>query len=257
MSIDWITVIAQIANFLVLVWLLKRFLYKPILNGIDARETEIARRMGEAGAAREEAEAAEKSFHARMAQLQADRDAAVAKALKATEEERAALLAETHTRLAREQRELHVHMEQERQKFLARLQQAGAQTLVALTRKALRELADETLEAAMVRQVLGQLAARADELAQAAGSDTTALVTTRAPLPEDLQAQLHRETDRHLPGFDLRFATNAVQSPGLILQVGGAQLSWTVDSYTDELTTLLDERLAAEASGRGDTPHAG
>ena len=36
MSIDWITVAAQIVNFLVLVWLLKRFLYRPILNGIDA-----------------------------------------------------------------------------------------------------------------------------------------------------------------------------------------------------------------------------
>ena len=36
MSIDWITVAAQLINFLVLVWLLKRFLYRPILNGIDA-----------------------------------------------------------------------------------------------------------------------------------------------------------------------------------------------------------------------------
>ncbi|HAB91660.1 MAG TPA: F0F1 ATP synthase subunit B, partial [Pseudomonas sp.] len=45
MSIDWITVLAQIANFLVLLWLLKRFLYRPILDGIDAREAEIARRM--------------------------------------------------------------------------------------------------------------------------------------------------------------------------------------------------------------------
>ena len=57
MSIDWITVAAQIANFLVLVWLLKRFLYRPILDGIDAREAEIAARMGEAAKAREKAEA--------------------------------------------------------------------------------------------------------------------------------------------------------------------------------------------------------
>ena len=48
MSIDWITVAAQIVNFLILVWLLKRFLYRPILDGIDAREREIAERMAEA-----------------------------------------------------------------------------------------------------------------------------------------------------------------------------------------------------------------
>ena len=55
MSIDWITVAAQVANFLVLVWLLKRFLYRPILDGIDAREAEIAGRMQVAERARAEA----------------------------------------------------------------------------------------------------------------------------------------------------------------------------------------------------------
>jgi len=42
MLIDWFTVGAQIVNFLILVWLLQHFLYKPILNAIDAREKRIA-----------------------------------------------------------------------------------------------------------------------------------------------------------------------------------------------------------------------
>ena len=42
MQIDWFTVAAQTINFLVLMWLLKRFLYKPILNAIAAREKNIA-----------------------------------------------------------------------------------------------------------------------------------------------------------------------------------------------------------------------
>jgi F-type H+-transporting ATPase subunit b len=43
MLIDWFTVAAQALNFLILVWLMKRFLYKPILNAIDAREKLIAK----------------------------------------------------------------------------------------------------------------------------------------------------------------------------------------------------------------------
>ena len=43
MLIDWFTVGAQVVNFLILVWLLKRFLYRPILDAIDAREKRIAR----------------------------------------------------------------------------------------------------------------------------------------------------------------------------------------------------------------------
>ena len=38
MRINRFTVFAQAINFLILVWLLKRFLYKPILHAIDERE---------------------------------------------------------------------------------------------------------------------------------------------------------------------------------------------------------------------------
>ena len=48
MLIDWFTVGAQAVNFLILVWLLKRFLYKPILKAIDAREKRIAAELADA-----------------------------------------------------------------------------------------------------------------------------------------------------------------------------------------------------------------
>ena len=48
MLIDWFTVCAQIVNFLVLVALLKHFLYGPILRAMDAREQTIAGRLAEA-----------------------------------------------------------------------------------------------------------------------------------------------------------------------------------------------------------------
>src|SRR5574337_623421 len=83
MSIDWITVAAQIVNFLVLVWLLKRFLYRPILDGIDAREREIAERMGEAAQIRTAAEAAEADYEAQVASLRAGREGALEEARKA------------------------------------------------------------------------------------------------------------------------------------------------------------------------------
>ena len=56
MLIDWFTVSAQVVNFLILVWLMKRFLYKPILHAIDAREQRIAKKIADADAKRAEAE---------------------------------------------------------------------------------------------------------------------------------------------------------------------------------------------------------
>ena len=48
MLIDWFTVGAQALNFLILVWLMKRFLYKPILRAIDEREKRIASELADA-----------------------------------------------------------------------------------------------------------------------------------------------------------------------------------------------------------------
>ena len=56
MLIDWFTVGAQIVNFLILVWLLKHFLYKPILNAIDAREKRIAAELADADTKKADAE---------------------------------------------------------------------------------------------------------------------------------------------------------------------------------------------------------
>ena len=56
MLIDWFTVGAQALNFLILVWLMKRFLYKPILAAIDAREKRIAAELADADAKKAEAQ---------------------------------------------------------------------------------------------------------------------------------------------------------------------------------------------------------
>ena len=55
MLIDWFTVGAQALNFLVLVWVLKHFLYKPILDAIAAREKGIAAKLADADAKTKEA----------------------------------------------------------------------------------------------------------------------------------------------------------------------------------------------------------
>ncbi|MFA7552810.1 MAG: hypothetical protein WCY88_01080 [Spongiibacteraceae bacterium] len=250
MSINWITVIAQIANFLLLVWLLKHFLYRPILDGIDAREAEIARRMGEAGEAQKKAQQAEDDFRCQREQMLAEQDAKVEQALAKSADERDALLADARAKLEQEQKDWHGHLERERLRFTAQLQHSGSETLLELTRRVLHDLADITLEEAIVRHVGGRLQPLADELAHAAGEHTQVIATTRDVLPKAAQQQLQAELDELLPGMSLRFATDSQQSPGLVLRVGGAQVTWTVDSYIDEFDALLDERLAAEASGR-------
>lgn len=245
MSIDWVTVIAQLVNFLVLVWLLRRFLYRPILDGIDAREAEIARRLADADSARTQAEAAHQRYQQQYEHSVSSQQAMVEQALQATIEERERMLQEGRTQLEQEQQNWRHQLEHEREDFLAQLQLTGALTLTELTRKALHDLADEPLEAAIARQLGPRLAPLAAELGAASGTRQEATVTTQATLDESLQTRLQHELAPFLPGMTLRFATDPAQAPGIIIQVGGARLEWTLDSYMDAFDRTLAQSHAA------------
>ncbi len=242
MSIDWITVAAQVANFLVLVWLLKRFLYRPILDGIDAREKEITTRMAEAATIREAAQAAEAQHMAEIATLRASRAEALEDVRQAARAERDVLLREARARLAAEQAEREQQRVEEARRYSAELHRRGAQALLSLTRKALTDLADETLEQRIAVHCATRLGAVADELRAAGGESRDAVALTRDPLPPDVAAQLRDAIAAALPGVALRVDSDPSLAPGLTLRLGGAQVAWTVDSYLDGLDAVLEDR---------------
>ncbi|MGL6052044.1 MAG: hypothetical protein ACRC16_19025 [Aeromonas salmonicida] len=94
MLIDWFTVGAQVVNFLILAWLLKRFLYHPILDAIDAREKRIATEL--ANAAQQQASATEEreNFEQRNSELDRNKATLLKEATEAAHVERQRLLDE-------------------------------------------------------------------------------------------------------------------------------------------------------------------
>ena len=80
MLIDWFTVGAQVLNFLILVWLMKRFLYKPILNAIDEREKRIATELADADAKKAEAQKERDDFQHKNEEFEQQRGALLSKA---------------------------------------------------------------------------------------------------------------------------------------------------------------------------------
>jgi len=250
MSIDWITVVAQLANFLVLVWLLKRFLYRPILDGIDAREAEIAERMQVAVRAKEAAAASEADYRNQLSSLQSQQAAVVDAAHRQAEQDRDALLAQAHERIEHERTAWQAHLDEEARNFTAKMHRAGGHALLELTRKALTDLADETLEARVAAHLARQIGPMGTDLRAAAGETVTAVVTSREDLPDSVQAELTDELNQVFTGIEVRFKTDDQQAPGLSMHLGGAHLEWTVDTYIDELDALIAEQISASSETR-------
>ena len=82
MQIDYFTTIAQIINFLILVYLLRRFLYRPILKSMDEREQKIISRLKEAEQKKKDAEQEVESYRKMLQELSDKRQDMNAKAAK-------------------------------------------------------------------------------------------------------------------------------------------------------------------------------
>ncbi len=81
MKINWFTLIAQIINFLVLMWLLKRYLYKPILKAIDERENKIVAQLKDAEVKKAEAGKERDEFNKKNEVFDQEREALMQKAI--------------------------------------------------------------------------------------------------------------------------------------------------------------------------------
>ena len=88
MLIDWFTVGAQALNFVILVWLLKRFLYKPIIHAVDARENRIAKERADADAIKSEATKEREEFRKKNEAFDQQRAALLSKATDEAKAER-------------------------------------------------------------------------------------------------------------------------------------------------------------------------
>jgi F-type H+-transporting ATPase subunit b len=117
MHFDWSTLALQTVNFAILVWLLHRFLYQPVLRLIDARRAEIERQYAEAQSVEARAKDRLAAVEAEQAGIVAERAMALKEA--AVEAEQAAA-----ARRARMEREVVAFLEDARKTLAAERSQA-------------------------------------------------------------------------------------------------------------------------------------
>src|SRR5580692_3033994 len=149
MLIDWFTVGAQALNFIILVWLLKRFLYKPILNAVDAREKRIAAELADADAKKAEAQKERDEFQHKNEEFDQQRGALLTKATDEAKAERQRLLDEAGKAADALSAGRHEALTNEVNSLNQAIARRTQQEVFAITRKALTDLATTSLEERM------------------------------------------------------------------------------------------------------------
>lgn len=224
MGIDPFTFVAQLVNFLILVALLRHFLYRPVLKTMDARDKFIREQLEKAQQAQKQADEQARQVGLQAAevdQLRALRLAEVKAEVENAQQQGLARVREEVAEIGQRWRESKAR---EIEACGAAESQRVGQILLRIVRTALADLATASLEQHMVEVLL----ARAESIPEGPTQITSAF-----PLEPDLQAKLQRR----FPGAT--FQVNSALLAGVVLRVNDQKVGWSLDAYLEGLAQKL------------------
>lgn len=257
MQIDWFTFVAQVVNFLILVALLHRLLYRPLISAMERREREIERRLDEGEAMKRETAERAEELDRRTAELEERREAELERVEREAAERRAELMARVRAETDEQQARWSEALDREREGFLEELVGRVAGQSLAVARKALADLADADLEHAVATRFAKQLAELDDDeresLRRAAERAAEGpLVESAFPLPDAVRDRIHDALAEVIPeSRTIRFETTDTLGFGVELTVGGLELGWSLERYLGDLEQEIAVLIAAETRPGG------
>lgn len=247
MLIDWFTVGAQTLNFLILAWLLKRFLYKPILGAIDAREAGIAKKLADAEASKTETLKERDALQRKNEEFDQQRAALLKQATDAAHAERQRLLDEARRAADGVRAQRQDALDSEQRGLIDDIARRTRAEVFAIARKLLTDLAGMTMEECISEMFVRRLRELGGDqqaaLAKAvAASSTPVLVRSAFTLSPDQQSAIRQALNtlcsaEIAPVFEM--APNLIC--GIELAVSGQKVAWSIAAYLGTLEKSVNE----------------
>lgn len=250
MELSWTTFLLEILNFLVLVWILKRFLFAPVQRIIARRQSEIERRIGEAAQRQAEANALQQQFQSRLADWERERRQAHDALNLELQSERSRQMAALQTQLAGEREKSRAADAHQQADTLQRLEARALALAAAFAGRLLAAGACAETEAQLVDFAIGELeglpAERAEALRGGHSKVAEAEVASAYPLSPDRRLRLEQALGSLLgTSPQLRYIRQPDLLAGLRITLG----AWVLGmNLKDELAGFV----ALTRNGTGD-----
>jgi F-type H+-transporting ATPase subunit b len=263
-QIDWLTVVAQIVNFLVLVWLLQRFLYRPITSAMARREERIEARLAEARATREAAEAEARTVREEQDALNLRRDEMLSEAREEAAALRARLEDDIRAEFEAKRKTWQAHLQEEREDFTAQLRHRAGHQVIDIVGRVLRDYAGSDLAGQVAGTFVDQLATleedARDKLVRAAGrADGPARVESSLALAPGARSRITRAIhDCVGRDIEVEYHEDGDLLLGVRLTIGEQTVEWSAARFLHRLESTLDEVIEGSARHRsGPSPASG
>jgi len=255
MHIDWFVFFSQVVNLMILLLLLKKFLFGRIIGAIDAREAKIAARFAEAERLREEARQAKAAGEERLRDLEARYGEMLDKARQEADACRERLLEKAKEEVEFLKARWIEALRSEQNNFLQELRQLAGNQIYSVTRRVLKDLADLDLEEQIVEVLMERLAELAEEERRRFASPRHEGGKITVSSAFDISAAMRDKLDavmrRYAAGeVDIAYERSDDILSGCELRSDGHKLAWSVKDYVDGIEERFYAALYEEARER-------
>lgn len=257
MSLDFTIILAQIANFLLLVWLLKRFLYEPIRRVIAERELRVQEAQNEAERQIQEAKARERSFREAEAKLKAERQRLLDEAVEEANRAREEMLEDARQAYETARQEMHARLQTEKRQLGRQLAEGLVTEACAAAEKILLDLTDANIADAVIDALEKAIETGHDDVQKEADVATSAVadrlqIRTSFEPTDEQQQRLTTVASKWLGGSGPE-NVEFVHDPRLILGVeligNGCRAGW---SAGERLEGIQERAFARISHGEGE-----
>lgn len=253
MHIDWFVFLAQIFNFLLLMYLLKRFLYGRIIKAMDDREAKIAARFAEAEELKIKASESADLYEKRNQLLNEKKEQMLNEATMAADAKRKELMEKVREEVDAVKTRWQDMLIREQNAFFYDLRQRAAKQLYATARKALSDLADADLEERIVDEFLRRVQMLDEEKSASirraiSGGGNRVTIQSAFGISAQRQKQIEEVLKKQITnGFTIRYLREPDIVSGVELRVNGHKIAWSLNEYLETLVESLTETLQKEA----------
>ena len=253
MHIDWFVFFAQIVNFLILVYLLKRFLYGRIVQAMDNREARIVARLEEAEALKKEAEKSAALFEGKNKALAEKQEELLNQAVQDAENRRKELLEKARQDVDVIRERWQETIQREKESFLQDLRQRAGKQIYVIARRILNDMAEADLEERIVKVFLRKMGALDKEQqkslqASMVQADKGVIIQSAFPIAQVLRDMIREALDRFATGaLDIKYETTPEIVSGIELRAHGHKLAWSLGDYLETLEDGFAHALMEEA----------
>jgi len=253
MHVDWFVLFAQLVNFLLLIYLLKRFLYTRVIRAMNEREAKITARFEEAEKLKRKAEEAARGYEEKNSSLKVQADKMLSEAREAANRRQRALMDQAREEVDSIRRRWYETVLQEKTSFLESLRQRTGKQVYAIARQILADLADTDIEQKMIDVLIDRIRSldpnECEKIRSALEDSREEVIVQSAFTLASKDRQRLAAAIRELAGKPdtvIQYRESPDLISGIEFLTSGHRIAWSINDYLDHLEESFDRALHEE-----------